>query len=188
MKKNLVINRSTLFVYGTFPVILIAIVFFILKQSVFYKEVLLIPGLAPLLVPLLASFLVLPAILLTNLISENAILYFKDHFINRYIQKYSIFFILIFSVIIVVGIFGRVLSAQWGVIDDHEIIAFLGQDRKLYLHEIFPALKSTEVGDFGSLTRYRPSYFLLRLLECVAWGANPLYWYAFRLVLPHYVS
>lgn len=183
MKKNSIFNLNTFLVFGVYSVLIIVIVFVVEKQSALYKRIILIPGLAPVLVPLIASFLVFPAILLTNMISANTILYFKNHFINRYFQKYSTLFILLFSSIMVLGIFGRVLTAKWGVIDDHEIVAFLGQDGRLYLSEILPSLKSTEIGDFGSLTRYRPSYYLLRLLECFIWGANPALWYAFRLVI-----
>ena len=164
-------------------VLTLVMILFIEKSAVFYNGQLLNPGLAPVLVPVLASFFIFPAILLTNLVSENIVSHFGSHRLNQYFHKYSNLFVLLFSTIMVFGIFGRVLASKWGVIDDHEIMLFLGRDGKLYLNEIFSTLKLTEVGDFGSFPRYRPSYYVLRLLECVMWGANPAYWYAFRLSL-----
>jgi hypothetical protein len=83
----------------------------------------------------------------------------------------------------VISIFGRVLAAKWNIIDDHEIMLFLGSDRRLYLGQVFSTFSLTEIGNFGSLSRYRPSYYLLRIMESVIWGANPLYWHAFRIII-----
>lgn len=44
-------------------------------------------------------------------------------------------------------------------------------------------LLQTEVGRWGAGARYRPTYYLLRMLEASAWGKNPMLWYACRLVL-----
>jgi len=186
---NMKKNHFFLFIPNMFWALIVCFVSILIilflseKFAAFSNGQLLAPGLAPALVPLLASFFVFPAILLTNLVPENIILRFKYHWANQYFQKYSSLFILLFSSIIVFGIFGRVLAVKWGVIDDHEIMFFLGRDGKLYLTEIFSTLKLTEVGNFGSLTRYRPFYYMFRLLECVVWGAKPAYWYAFRLGL-----
>jgi hypothetical protein len=94
------------------------------------------------------------------------------------------------SVVIVAGLlltvwiaFGAALQAQWGIIDDHEIMHFLGGDGKLTVSEIPSLLMQTEVGTWGSYARYRPAYYLLRLLETAAWGMNPMLWYSCRLAL-----
>jgi hypothetical protein len=185
MKKNRLffLNRDLLRIlaFGFFTILVI--IFLANKLSGFYNGQLLIPGVAPILIPLLASFFIVPAILLTTLVSKNTISNIESHRLNQYFHKYSNVLIFLFSAIMVLGIFGKIMAAKWGVIDDHEIMLFLGQDRRLYLNEIFSTLKLTEVGNFGSLTRYRPFYYILRLLESVVWGANPVYWYAFRLCL-----
>ena len=181
--KQFLSGRATFWVLPACLVSILVMILFLEQSPVFFHGRLLTPGLAPILVPVLASFFIFPAIFLTNLLSENFILHFEAHWLNRYFQKYSKLFIFLFSAIMVLAIFGRVVASKWSVIDDHEIMLFLGRDGKLYLSEIFSTLKLTEVGNFGSLTRYRPSYYILRLLECVVWGANPAYWYAFRLGL-----
>jgi hypothetical protein len=81
-------------------------------------------------------------------------------------------------------IFGENLNAQWWIIDDHEIMAFLGNDGILPLGEIPHRLMvDTEVGDIGGKSRFRPSYYFLRLLETSLWGNNPTYFYLFRLLI-----
>lgn len=74
-------------------------------------------------------------------------------------------------------------SAQWYLIDDHEIMDFMGKDHRLSFNEIPEILMRTEVGLHKENGRYRPSYYLLRLLETALWGDNPHLWYSFRIVL-----
>jgi hypothetical protein len=91
------------------------------------------------------------------------------------------------SVVLMLGliwaIFGRLMQARWGIIDDHEIMWFLGKTGKLALSEIPSRMAQTEIGSFGAALRYRPMYYLLRLLETAAWGDNPHLWYAARIGL-----
>jgi hypothetical protein len=74
------------------------------------------------------------------------------------------------------------LSAKWSNTDDHEIIDFMGKDHQLSYKEIPHMLMKTEVG-FSGVPRYRPTYYLLKLIETASWGNNPLFWYAFRIGL-----
>ena len=81
-------------------------------------------------------------------------------------------------------IFGENLKAQWWIIDDHEIMRFLGDDGRLDLKNIpTMLLTDTEIGDFGGKPRYRPSYYILRLLEASLWGNHPEYFYFTRLII-----
>ncbi len=77
------------------------------------------------------------------------------------------------------------LNAQWGLIDDPEIAGFLGAEGRLSLSDWASALSSfREVGSPTSTwIRYRPSYWGLRITECMLWGNRPTLWYAARLVL-----
>lgn len=75
------------------------------------------------------------------------------------------------------------LSAQWGIIDDHGIIAALGEDGAMSLSEIPRAIMQTEVGSWGKYPRYRPAYYLLQHLEMVAWGNHPRAWYLARMAV-----
>jgi hypothetical protein len=91
--------------------------------------------------------------------------------------------VLLFSLLIVLGIFGRITAAKWHFTDDHEIIFFLGPDGKLPPNEIFATFAFTEIGDFGVRERFRPTYYFLRISECAICGANPACWYVTRLIL-----
>ena len=74
-------------------------------------------------------------------------------------------------------------SAQWGLIDDHEIMAFLGTRKDLSFREIPGLLMKTEAGRPGDGVRYRPTYYLLRLVETAVWSKTPSLWYAFRIFI-----
>ncbi len=80
-------------------------------------------------------------------------------------------------------LFGANFTAQFGLIDDHEIISYLGSDQTLHFSEIFAKLKHTEVWFGNPSTRYRPSYYSLRLLETAIWGKSAFYWYAARILM-----
>lgn len=79
---------------------------------------------------------------------------------------------------------GNNFSAKLGMIDDHEIAMFLGNDGKVKLTEIPQTiLQMTEVGKWGSYLRYRPSYYTLRVIETSLWGDNATLWYLSRYVM-----
>lgn len=98
--------------------------------------------------------------------------------------------IIVFSFLLSIYSFGENFKAKWWYIDDHEIMMFLGEDRRLGINEIPEILmKKTEVGDYGSYERYRPSYYSLRLAETSLWGDNPTLWYFSRiLILTSFIS
>ncbi len=81
------------------------------------------------------------------------------------------------------AVFGIVLDAQWSVVEDFETMGWLGSDGRASLSEAPAILSNTEIGAYGVLARFRPTYYFLRVLETVAWGMNPTAWYGARLVL-----
>ncbi len=88
---------------------------------------------------------------------------------------------------VVLVCWGANLAAPLGMIDDHEIVGFLGPDQQLSLGEIPQLLwEKTEVGQWGTALRYRPLYYLLRFGEIALWGANSVGWYLGRLLLAGY--
>jgi len=103
--------------------------------------------------------------------------------ILEWLKNHRFLVIIFFSVIISLALFGRDLQAQWGVIDDHEIMSFIGTRGYLPLTQIPNKLLQTEVGKPGQALRYRPTYYFLRLLETSLWGKNATLWYATRLVI-----
>lgn len=98
-------------------------------------------------------------------------------------QKLKFAFITIGSIFFSLYLWGENLKAKWGVIDDHEIISYLGPSGSLSLAKFPKLLFATEFAQPGISQRYRPSYYLLRLTETFFWGDSPLLWYSCRLLL-----
>lgn len=88
-------------------------------------------------------------------------------------------------------------DAGFWAIDDHELISFYtgvipenpepvalsGPNNTLTIADIPTMLMHTEVGGPGRYLRYRPVYYILRLLEVSLWGDNPAPYYDVRTVL-----
>lgn len=73
------------------------------------------------------------------------------------------------------------LSAEFGPVDDYVILSFLGSDGEMTMTEIPAQLLDTEVGSWGKVARYRPSYWVLWLTESWLWGPNAKSWYTARM-------
>lgn len=79
---------------------------------------------------------------------------------------------------------GPLTRARWGIIDDHEIVHFVGPTGRLPFSDIPRVLlRETEVGAVGYVSRFRPSYYTLRLAESSLWGFTPATWYRARIGL-----
>src|SRR3989339_1434051 len=78
---------------------------------------------------------------------------------------------------------GANFTAKLGIIDDHEVSWFMGEKGKVEITDIPQVLSRTELGQFGEYKRFRPSYYLLRVIETVAWGNNAGAWYFARYLL-----
>jgi hypothetical protein len=89
--------------------------------------------------------------------------------------------IFVISTAIAFGLIGRqVFYANWGIVDDHAVFAFMGTHQRLPLGDFFHTfLAKTEAGNL-SAGRWRPSYFFVMLLETAAWGRNVHLWYLAR--------
>ncbi len=155
--------------------LIFSLLFLVLKVKPVYLE--------SLLVLTLASIAIMPIYLIWNRIPYDLLRRLEKDWLGIKLQKYLTPLIFLFSLGLVLGIFGRSLWTNWNIIDDHEIMYFLGPDGKMSFGEIFPMLTHTEIGQFGTYPRFRPSYYFLRLLESTLWGAHPLYWHAFRIVI-----
>lgn len=91
----------------------------------------------------------------------------------------KIIFFIFLTVILI--IYGLNLFSWWGVIDDHQIVQYLGTDQNLRFNELLSVIGETEIVKFGNTLRYRPSYYVLRVLETFIWGSNVWVWYLFRI-------
>ena len=73
--------------------------------------------------------------------------------------------------------------AQWGLIDDHEIMFYLGHIGRWKIFDVFQAFHFTECWNLGARLRFRPFYWFFRLAEVCLWGNSPFSWYLFRYAL-----
>ncbi len=77
--------------------------------------------------------------------------------------------------------YSQLRHAQLGLIDDHEVIRFLGATGVVRLEDVPKILYTqTEVGQWGHALRLRPVYYLLRILEASLWGDRAGLWYLTR--------
>ncbi|WP_232227634.1 hypothetical protein [Leptospira wolbachii] len=92
---------------------------------------------------------------------------------------------MIFAFLFSFYIFGPNFKAKFWLIDDHEIFFFLGSviDQNGWSDFLSTLVDRTEVGLFGVSTRYRPSYYFLRLVEVFLWKDNAILWYLFRFFI-----
>jgi hypothetical protein len=103
-----------------------------------------------------------------------------DHFLHRQLlARYLLS--LTWAGLVTVFLLQENQQAQWGIIDDHEIVAFLGPEGKLSFSDWTTDLAThPEILPAKNQPRYRPAYYSLRLTECMLWGNNPHYWYGAR--------
>ena len=93
------------------------------------------------------------------------------------------------AIFITIYNFGPLINAKWGMIDDHGIMSVIGpNNNRLPFSEIPEALKKTEIGRDSLLPRFRPSYYVLHMIECAIWGKNPALWYGFRIGIASFLA
>jgi hypothetical protein len=72
------------------------------------------------------------------------------------------------------------LHADFAMIDDHEIVSILGRDNRVKISEISPLIQQWTLEHNG---RFRPGYYVLRILEAFVVGDHAILWYTNRLLL-----
>lgn len=90
--------------------------------------------------------------------------------------------LLAIAILFVGYLFGPNLRAQFGLLDDHEILTYVQKAMGDFRY-FFEMVGSSEVGNFGHSVRYRPGYYTIYVAESLIWGANPFPWYLFRFVM-----
>ncbi|HCM38649.1 MAG: hypothetical protein A2Z97_00695 [Bdellovibrionales bacterium GWB1_52_6] len=99
-------------------------------------------------------------------------------------KKWHYLWILALSLTVTVYCFGPNMNARWWGVDDHEIMDFLGPAQTVKIRDIPQLLVTkTEVGQPGSNLRYRPSYYIIKLLQASFFGLEPQLWYAYNLIV-----
>ena len=72
-----------------------------------------------------------------------------------------------------------VLTAEFGIIDDHEIVSIVGRSG-VRTHDILPLIQERAIEQDG---RFRPAYYVSRIVESFLLGSNAQLWHASRLLL-----
>ena len=86
----------------------------------------------------------------------------------------------VFGLFALSGNFGTV----FGPIDDHEPLSWLDSEGNLSPSQFFDVLIGrTEFGDFGESSRFRPSYYFVRVGQATLFGDDPALWYFFAFLL-----
>jgi hypothetical protein len=73
------------------------------------------------------------------------------------------------------------LHADFGMIDDHEIVTILGRDNRVKISEISPLIQEWAIEH--NHPRFGPGHYALRVLETFCVGGHPNLWYTNRLLL-----
>ncbi|MCG9875798.1 MAG: hypothetical protein MH321_13560 [Leptospiraceae bacterium] len=117
------------------------------------------------------------------LFSISLFIFFAELRFKLFIKKYGSYGSLIVFSIFTLYLFGQNLNAKWWLIDDHETFRFLGNNLEIrpFSEFINILINQTEVGQFGTYPRYRPSYYFFRILETFLWFDLPILWYGFRI-------
>jgi hypothetical protein len=77
---------------------------------------------------------------------------------------------------------GRMVLADFCIIDDHLEALWLGETGSFPFSNIWPAALSAELGSLGSGGRYRPVWILYRELEVWLFGDRPGLYHALRIL------
>jgi len=70
------------------------------------------------------------------------------------------------------------LGAQFGPIDDHQYLEWLGPDGAFTVPDAVRAYLGSEVGSFGSTSRFRPVYYLVQVSLTLLLTNHVAWWYA----------
>src|SRR6478672_8664345 len=100
----------------------------------------------------------------------------RETFVNRLLHEWPLVFVcgcLIFMI-------WPMLSADLGMIDDHEIVSILGRDQRVGVTEISPLIQQYAIESNG---RFRPGYYVFRIFEAFSFGRDAALWHTNRLLL-----
>ena len=71
-------------------------------------------------------------------------------------------------------------QSGFALVDDHEIVSFLGPDHRIHTTELLPLMRDSAFEQNG---RFRPAYYAFRILEAYVAGDSPARWHMDRFVL-----
>jgi hypothetical protein len=87
----------------------------------------------------------------------------------------------LFLILVLTILFAPLFFSKLSLIDDHEIISFLNAYKIDGIKGVWNQFFS--LGDFNELTRFRPIYYLIRIIEIFTWRDNAFFWAFFRFCI-----
>ncbi|HVH28479.1 MAG TPA: hypothetical protein VM818_17060 [Vicinamibacterales bacterium] len=72
------------------------------------------------------------------------------------------------------------LDADFGMIDDHEIVSIVGRDKRVSVTELSPLIQQFAIESNG---RFRPGYYVFRIVEAFCFRLDAGLWHTNRLLL-----
>lgn len=105
-----------------------------------------------------------------------------DAFIEK---KISAQVLLFFSITITLVVFYPMITAWFWIIDDHELINYANKfkNSENFLSTFKDILYSTEVGYLNTTTRYRPVFYVFRIIQAYFFKFEPSFYFAMNGVL-----
>ena len=100
----------------------------------------------------------------------------KETYVKRLLREWPLGFVCG----CIVFMLHPMLHAGFAMIDDHEIVSILGRDNQVKISEISPLIQQWSIEQNG---RFRPGYYVLRILEAFFAGGDATLWYTSRLLL-----
>ena len=98
-------------------------------------------------------------------------------------DKFKVYAGYLLVILISIYMWSPLVNAQWGLVDDHEVVWLIGESNRLNLFDIPSVLMKTELNLESSLPRFRPSYYTVRAIEASVFGKNPSLWYLLRVLI-----
>jgi hypothetical protein len=80
------------------------------------------------------------------------------------------------------ALFGLNLQSRYWIIDDHEIVKNLPVG-EVNVDKLKALWNDTEVGRWGKVARFRPSYYFFYIFETITYGEIPGVWYFVRICM-----
>jgi hypothetical protein len=92
--------------------------------------------------------------------------------------------VIVFGVLASIALIGGLFRSKIGLTDENDLPQYVGTTGHVAFSQI-PGLlmEKTEIGQFGQSQRFRPVYYLSRLVETALWGLDGGSWYRWRIAM-----
>jgi hypothetical protein len=92
--------------------------------------------------------------------------------------------VVVLGILASVALIGGLSQSKIGLTDENDLPQYLGTSGHVTFSQIPQLLfEKTEIGQFGRSQRFRPVYYLSRLMETALWGLDGASWYRWRIAM-----